>query len=150
MKANLAKVKSIMLTQLVLVLIISGYYMFTVGQHRDEKVMRYALMVDTSADSSYHKSNYSYNTSGYYVDEETKLYFRDDISDKLYRQFEAGGNKPIRMSWPYSIDKREQTSIGFFYIMGGVMLEAIAIILLIHLVMKAWARHVREQKPNVD
>ncbi|WYW02433.1 hypothetical protein Lauda_00082 [Pseudomonas phage vB_PpuM-Lauda] len=143
-------VKSSLLTSLMVIMIISGYYMFTVGQHRSEKVMRYASMVDTSADSSRHKSNYSYNTSGYFRDEETNAFFRDDISDRLYRQFEAGGNKPIRMSWPYSIDKREQTSSGVFYMMGGVMLEAIAIIILIHLTMVAWAKHVRERKPDVD
>ncbi|WYW01715.1 hypothetical protein Voja6_00083 [Pseudomonas phage vB_PpuM-Voja-6] len=144
------KLKSLLLTQLVVVLLISGYYMFKVGQHRSEEVMRYASMVDTSADSARHKSNYSYNTSGYFRDEETNAFFRDDISDKLYREFEAGGNKPIRVSWHYSIDKREQTSIGVFYMMGGVMLEAIAIIILIHLTMVAWAKHVRERKPDVD
>lgn len=86
-----------------------------IAEHRSERVLRYARMVDTSAEHSQVQVHHYYNTYGIFVDRETGLRFRDDIGDSLYRQFAEGGNKPIEVSWPYSIDKREQTSKGVVY-----------------------------------
>lgn len=95
--------------------------LYKVGQQREEKVMRSARMIDTNAQHSQVKAQHYYNTYGYFVDKETGLKFSDSIGDSLYRQFEREGNKPIEVLWPYSIDKREQTSIGFFYkLIGGL------------------------------
>lgn len=85
------------------------------GDYRTEKVMRYARMIDTGATHSQVKVYHHYNTYGVFVDRETGKRFTDHIGDSLYRQFERGGNKPIEVSWPYSIDMREQTSIGVVY-----------------------------------
>jgi hypothetical protein len=99
------------------------------GQHRNEKVMRYARMIDTEAQHTQHKSSHYYNTYGYFIDRETGLHFSDSIGDSLYRQFERDGNKPIEVLWPYSIDKREHTSIGFFYGLFGVIGLLVVIII---------------------
>jgi hypothetical protein len=91
------------------------------GQYRDEKVMRSARMIDTNAIHTQHKSNHYYNTNGYFVDHETGLRFSDRIGDGLYRQFERGGNKPIEVTWPYSIDQREQSSWGVMFKLFGII-----------------------------
>lgn len=85
------------------------------ADYRTDRVLRYAKMVDTSAEHSQVKGNHYYNTYGTFIDKETGLRFTDSIGDSLYRQFAEGGNKPIEVSWPYSIDKRERTGIGTFY-----------------------------------
>lgn len=106
------------------------------GQRRNENVLRYARMIDTSADHYRHKGNEYFNTYGYFVDRETGLHFTDDINDSLYRQFERGGNKGIEVSWHYSVDKREQTSIGFFYIMLAQLIYLVIGIVTLVLVVR--------------
>lgn len=106
----------------------SGWVLSMRGIERTEGVMRYARMIDTEANHSVSKGHHTYNTRGYFVDRETGLRFGDSIGDSLYRQFAEGGNQGIEVSWHYSIDKREQTSKGTFYILFGSLMCAFAIL----------------------
>lgn len=91
-----------------------SYFPYDYGKMRTHKETRYALMIDTSATYSNYKGNRSYNTQGLFRDKLTGNVFGDSINDSLYRQFERNGNKPIEVSWPYDLDKMEQTSVGIF------------------------------------
>lgn len=106
----------------LILLFLMGLTSYNSGSERNEKVVRYARMIDTSysVGVTKHGSHYS-NIRGYFVDKETGLRFGDSIGDSLYRQFEKGGNQPIEVSWPYSVDDREQTSIGFFMMLFGIL-----------------------------
>ena len=75
-----------------------------------KKEMRHATMIDTSASHGKH----SYHTRGLFRDKETGAIFGDSIGDRLYRDFEKGGNQPIEVSWKYSREKRDQHSYGAF------------------------------------
>lgn len=111
-----------MVTAALMALLLAGLASYQYGSERSEKVVRYARMIDTShsVGVTKHGSHYS-NIRGYFVDKETGLRFGDSIGDSLYRQFEKGGNQPIEVSWPYSVDDREQTSIGFFMMLFGIL-----------------------------
>lgn len=85
-------------------------------------------MVDTSASMSEVKSHVYYNTYGYFRDSETNDFFRASINDSLYREFARDG-KHIPVSWAYSIDDREQTSKGLFYIIFGVIFAGLSCVL---------------------
>lgn len=97
-----------------LFLTISAFIPWNWGAQRDHKETRYASMIDTFSNAGHAKSGYYFNTNGLFRDEITGKVFSDSINDSLYRQFERDGNQPIRVSWPYSLDKMEGTSIGFF------------------------------------
>lgn len=101
------------------------------GQMRTHKETRYATMIDTSATYSNYKGNHSYNVRGLFRDKLTGNVFGDSINDSLYRQFERDGNRPIEVSWPYDIDKMEQTSIGIFAIILGQLMWFFAALLVI-------------------
>lgn len=107
---------------MALALSVIGYQMYEWGKMRDHKELRYAVMIDTSATHSSHKGMHYWNTRGIFRDKLTGKVFGDSINDSLYRQFLRDGGKPIEVSWPYSIDKIEQTSIGIFAMMGAWIL----------------------------
>lgn len=90
---------------------------YNYGEMRTHKEVRYATMIDTSADRGSIRGMSYYNTYGIFRDKVTGKIFGDSINDSLYRQFEHNGNKPIEVSWPYDLDKMEQTSIGIFAIL---------------------------------
>lgn len=96
------------------VIALLAYLPYDYGKMRTHKETRYATMIDTYATHSNHKGSHSYNVRGLFRDKITGNVFGDSINDSLYRQFERDGNKPIEVSWPYDIDKVEQTSIGIF------------------------------------
>lgn len=102
---------------LSVVLAVSGWFMYDWGKMRDHKELRYATMIDTEATHSTIKGIQYWNTRGIFRDKLTGKVFGDNIGDSLYRQFLRDGNKPIEVSWPYSVDKVEQTSIGIFAMM---------------------------------
>lgn len=113
------------------VLVVGGWFMYDWGQMRDHKETRYATMIDTEATHSTHKGMHYWNTRGIFRDKLTGKVFGDSIGDSLYRQFLRDGNKPIEVSWPYSIDKVEQTSIGIFAMMGAWILWLCSVISII-------------------
>jgi hypothetical protein len=104
---------------------------YNYGEMRTHKETRYATMIDTYATHSSHKGNHSYNVRGLFRDKLTGKVFGDSINDSLYRQFERDGNKPIEVSWPYDIDKMEQTSIGIFAIILGELMWFFSALLII-------------------
>jgi len=140
---NRRKLSAIATLCLVVILGI-GYaaaMLYKEGQRRDENVMRYARMIDTSAEHRKYKGTEYFNTYGYFVDRETGLHFTDDIGDSLYRQFARDGNKAIEVSWRYSVDKREQTSLGIFYIIFAGLIYlglAVATLFLIGYISTHW------------
>jgi len=97
----------------VIVLFSLGCWVWNWAGIRNHEEMRDAVMIDTRSDMSSHKGTKHFNTVGIFRDKLTGKVFGDSINDSLYRQFERDG-KPIECRWPYSIDKVEQTSIGFF------------------------------------
>lgn len=117
------------------VLASGGWFMYDWGEMRDHKETRYATMIDTEATHSTIKGINYWNTRGIFRDKLTGKVFGDSIGDSLYRQFLRDGNKPIEVSWPYSIDKVEQTSIGIFAMMGGWILWLFSVISIIAGVM---------------
>jgi 4-amino-4-deoxy-L-arabinose transferase-like glycosyltransferase len=125
--------KRLLIVASVVVCLCGSWSMLQEGVRRDEKVMRNARMIDTSAQHTQSKGNHYYNTYGYFVDQETGLRFSDSINDSLYRQFERDGNKPIEVSWKYSIDKREQTSVALFYTLFGSLGIIVASVVLIYI-----------------
>lgn len=122
--------KRLLIVASVVACLWGSWCMLQEGIHREEKVMRNARMIDTSAQHSQSKGQHYYNTYGYFVDQETGLRFGDSINDSLYRQFERDGNKPIEVSWKYSIDRREQTSVGTFYTLFGSLGIIVALVVL--------------------
>jgi len=99
-----------------IVLFSLGCWVWNWAGIRNHEEMRDAVMIDTRSDMSSHKGTKHFNTVGIFRDKLTGKVFGDSINDSLYRQFERDG-KPIECRWPYSIDKVEQTSIGFFALM---------------------------------
>lgn len=97
----------------IVILFSLGCWLWNWAGVRNQVEMRDAVMIDTRSDVSSHKGNKSYNTVGIFRDKLTGKVFGDSINDSLYRQFERDG-KPIECRCPYSIDKVEQSSIGFF------------------------------------
>lgn len=114
-----------------LILACLAFLPYDYGKIRTQKETRYATMIDTYATHSSHKGNHSYNVRGLFRDKLTGDVFGDSINDSLYRQFERDGNKPIEVSWPYDIDKMEQTSIGIFAIILGELMWFFSILLII-------------------
>lgn len=101
------------------------------GEMRTHKEIRYATMIDTSAERGSIRGMSYYNTYGIFRDKLTGKVFGDSINDSLYRQFERDGNKQIEVSWPYDIDKMEQTSIGIFAIILGELMWLFSALLII-------------------
>ena len=120
---------------LSIVVAFTAYLFYDWGAMRNHKEVRYATMIDTYSNAGHTKSGYYYNTNGLFRDKLTGKVFGDSINDSLYRQFEKGGNKGIEVSWPYSIDKYEQTSIGFFSMMLAWLMWGAALVMFVVSVM---------------
>lgn len=84
------------------------------GEYRTHKETRHARMIDVFDQYSESKGHKYYYTYGYFVDRETGNHFTDYITEITFKQFKKDGNKGIETSWPYSIDKTENTSKGSF------------------------------------
>lgn len=117
--------KSILIFSTLLVLCVLGvwgsYELRQFGEYRSHKETRHARMIDVFDRHSHVKGQDYYHTYGYFVDRETGKHFTDIISEITFKQFKRDGNKAIETSWPYSIDKIEQTSIGQFASVGGFL-----------------------------
>lgn len=117
--------KSIIIFSTLLVLCVLGmwgsYEMRQFGEYRSHKETRHARMIDVFDRHGHVKGHDYYHTYGYFVDRETGKHFNDSITEITFNQFKRDGNKGIETSWPYSIDKIEQTSIGDFALMGSFL-----------------------------
>ena len=114
-----------------IILAFLAFLPYDYAKMRTHKETRYATMIDTYATHSSHKGSHSYNVRGLFRDKLTGNVFGDSINDSLYRQFEHDGNKPVEVSWPYDIDKMEQTSIGVFAILLSWIMWGASVLLVI-------------------
>lgn len=129
------KIYAILVTVLA-VLFFASYSMFDYGKDKIETTMRDVTLVDTSSISYAHKRNTYFNTRGHFVDDITKAQFTASISDKLYREFEANGNKPIKMQREFSQQNLEGNMNGkFFHDIGILLIALVSIFMLVFSVM---------------
>lgn len=99
---------------------IYGFYrLHDYGEYRTHKETRHARMIDVFDRHSHSKGHDYYYTYGYFVDRESGNHFTDQITEITFKSFKNNGNKGIETSWPYSIDKTEQTSKGDFALIFG-------------------------------
>lgn len=96
-----------------------SYFLYDHGKQRTHKETRHARMIDVFDKQSHYKGHDYYYTYGYFVDRDTGNHFTDDITEITFNSFKRNGNKGIETSWPYSIDKMEQTSKGEFSVIFG-------------------------------
>ena len=99
--------------------IYGSYRLHDYGEYRTHKETRHARMIDVFDRHSHSKGHEYYYTYGYFVDRESGNHFTDQITEITFKSFKNNGNKGIETSWPYSIDKTEQTSKGDFAFIFG-------------------------------
>lgn len=104
-----------------LVAIYCSYRLHAYGEYRTHKETRHARMIDVFDRHSHVKGHDYYYTYGYFVDRESGNHFTDGITEITFKSFKNNGNKGIETSWPYSIDKIEQTSKGDFALIFGFL-----------------------------
>lgn len=104
-----------------LALMYGSYRLHDYGEYRTQKETRHARMIDVFDRHSHYKGSDYYYTYGYFVDRESGNHFTDDITEITFNSFKNNGNKGIETSWPYSIDKTEQTSKGEFALTLGFL-----------------------------
>lgn len=122
--------KIIMLVMAV-ALISGGVNLFSFGIDYGVQSVRNVTMVDTRSTTYKHKQNTFYNTTGFFVDDLTGQRFYHSIRDKLYREFEAGGNKPIAMQLNLSQENLDNNAHAFIWrFLGGLMVFVGALIVL--------------------
>lgn len=104
------------------VMISYGVKLYSFGVDYEEKSTRNITLVDTSSTTYKQKQNTFYNTTGFFLDNLTGKRFRFAIQDKLYREFEAGGNKPIPMQKELSQENLDNNVYGAMWKLFGVLM----------------------------
>lgn len=99
-----------------------GTKLYLFGVDYEAKTTRDITLVDTSSTTYKHKQNTFYNTTGFFVDDLTGQRFRHAIQDKIYRDFEAGGNKPIPMQKNLSQENLDNNVHGSIWKMLGILI----------------------------
>lgn len=100
----------------------AGIKLYLFGVDYEEKTTRNITLVDTSSTTYKHKQNTFYNTTGFFVDDLTGQRFRHAIQDKVYREFEAGGNKPIPMQKNLSQENLDNNVHGAIWKLLGILI----------------------------
>lgn len=115
--------KSILIFGLLFVVCLAcmygSYRLHAYGEYRTHKETRHARMIDVFDRHSHVKGHDYYYTYGYFVDRDSGNHFTDGITEITFKSFKNNGNKGVETSWPYSIDKMEQTSKGQFSLIFG-------------------------------
>lgn len=104
------------------VMISYGVKLYNFGVNYEEKSTRNITLVDTSSTTYKQKQNTFYNTTGFFLDDLTGKRFRLAIQDKVYREFEAGGNKPIPMQKELSQENLDNNVHGAIWKLLGVLM----------------------------
>jgi len=108
-----------------------GIKLYSFGINYKEKSIRSITLVDTSSTTYKHKRQTFYNTTGYFVDDLTGHRFRYPIQDKIYREFESGGNQPIQMKKNLSQENLDNNVHGTIWTFIGGLLFVIGCIFFI-------------------
>lgn len=99
-----------------------GVKLYSFGVDYEAKTIRNITLVDTSSTTYKQKQNTFFNTTGFFVDDLTGQKFRHAIQDKVYREFEAGGNKPIPMQKNLSQENLDNNVHGSIWKMLGILI----------------------------
>ena len=112
----------ILLFVIGVLLICGGANFYSFAKSYTEKSSRNVTLVDTSSTTTKHKQKTYYNTNGFFVEDLTGQKFKVTIQDKLYREFEAGGNKPIKTQKILSQEEIDNGPRGLFsFLLAGMM-----------------------------
>ena len=103
------------------VLIAYAFKLYAFGVYYETNVTRSVMLVDTASTTTKVKQNIHYNTTGYFIENSTGKKFQAPIQDKLYREFEAGGDKPIAMEKNLSQSEINQSGRGFLAFIFSVI-----------------------------
>jgi len=115
-------------------LISCAFKLYSFGVDYETKTIHSVILMDTASTLTKVKQNTFYNTIGYFIEVSTDKKFHSPIQDKLYREFEAGGNKPISMEKTLSKSEINHSGRGFlafifsfiFLIFGSVFILCVA------------------------
>lgn len=103
------------------VLIAYAFKLYAFGVDYETNVTHSVMLVDTASTTTKVKQNIHYNTTGYFIENSTGKKFQAPIQDKLYREFEAGGDKPIAMDKNLSQSEINQSGRGFLALIFSVI-----------------------------
>lgn len=103
------------------VLIAYAFKLYAFGVDYETNVTHSVMLVDTASTTTKVKQNIHYNTTGYFIENSTGKKFQAPIQDKLYRKFEAGGDKPIAMEKNLSQSEINQSGRGFLAFIFSVI-----------------------------
>jgi len=121
----------IIMLSLAVVLLSGGGKLISFGIDYGVQSVRNVTLVDTRSSTYKHKQNTYYNTTGFFVDDLTGQQFYHSIRDKLYREFEAGGNKPIQTQLNLSQSALDNNGDPSFWTMLGGLLMLVGILIVL-------------------
>ena len=124
-----------------------GIKLYTFGVDYEEKTIRNITLVDTSSTTYKHKRNTFFNTTGFFVDDLTGQRFRHAIQDKVYREFEASGNKPIPMQKNLSQENLDNNVHGSIWKLLGILIFIVGSLFVICITVSKFNEY-KENKTN--
>lgn len=124
-----------------------GIKLYTFGVDYEEKTIRNITLVDTSSTTYKHKRNTFFNTTGFFVDDLTGQRFRHAIQDKVYREFEASGNKPIPMQKNLSQENLDNNVHGSIWKLLGILIFIVGSLFVICISVSKFNEY-KENKTN--
>lgn len=117
------------------VLLSYAFKLYAFGVDYETEVTRPVMLVDTASTTTKVKQTTHYNTTGYFIEVSTGKKFQAPIQDKLYREFEAGGDKPIAMEKTLSQSEVNQSGRGFLAFIFSVifiLVGSICVLCVVH------------------